>query len=209
MHQRFYTLTRDLHLYLGLFISPFVLVFAVSVFFFVHAITPKFGPETTQTRSVTGVSLPPDLSKLSGRPLIDGLKPTLASLHVPGEIGFIRHVVGDDTLVIPVSVPGRATTVTLRIAQREATVTTRETGLADALMTLHRSPGGHTPTVSMNWFPMRVWWWVSDTTAYLTLFITISGLYLWYVLRAERRIGCVLLGTGTLLLFALAYVVAR
>jgi hypothetical protein len=37
----------------------------------------------------------------------------------------------------------------------------------------------------MNWFPMRAWWWLSDTTAYLTLFITISGLYLWYVLRAE------------------------
>ena len=70
-------------------------------------------------------------------------------------------------------------------------------------------PGGHTPALSMNWFPMRVWWWLSDTTAYLTLFITISGWYLWYVLRAERRIGCILLGTGTLLFFGLAYVVAR
>ena len=39
--------------------------------------------------------------------------------------------------------------------------------------------------------------------------MTASGSYLWYVLRAERRIGCVLLGTGTLLFFGLAYVVAR
>jgi len=130
MHRRFYTVTRDLHLYLGLFISPFVLVFSVTVFFFVHAIAPKFGAETTQTRAATAVSLPPDLSKLSGRPLIDALKPTLSSINVPGEIGFIRHVVSDDTLVIPVSVPGRATTVTIRIAQREATIATRETGLA-------------------------------------------------------------------------------
>jgi hypothetical protein len=209
MHKRFYTVTRDLHLYLGLFISPFVLVFSVSVFFFVHAVVPNFASEPPQTRVASVVSLPRDLAKLSGRPLIDALKLTLSSLNVPGEIGFIRHVVGDDTLVIPVSVPGRATTVTIRIAVREATIVTRETGLADALITLHKTPGGHTPTLSMNWFPMRVWWWLSDTTAYLTLFITVSGLYLWYVLRAERRIGYIFLGTGTLLFFGLAYVVAR
>ena len=209
MPRRFYSITRDLHLYLGLFISPFVLVFAVSVFFFVHGIAPKFGAETTQTRTATSVSLPPDLPKLSGRPMIDALKPTLSSINVPGEIGFIRHVVSEDTLVIPVSIPGRATTVTIRIAQREATIVTRETGLADALMTLHRSPGEHSPALTMNWFPMRAWRWFSDATAYLTLFITISGIYLWYVLRAERRIGYALIGTGALLFFGLAYVVAR
>ncbi|HUS34214.1 MAG TPA: PepSY-associated TM helix domain-containing protein [Verrucomicrobiae bacterium] len=208
MLRRLYTLTRDLHLYLGLFISPFVLLFSVTVFFFVHAIAPKLGPETTQTRAATNISLP-DLSKLSGRALIDALKPTLSSINVPGEIGFIRHVVSDDTFVIPVSVPGRATTVTIRVAQREATIVTRETGLADAMMTLHRSPGEHSPTLSRNWFPMRAWRWLSDTTAYLTLFITISGLYLWFVLRSERRIGYVLLATGALLFFGLAYVVAR
>jgi hypothetical protein len=207
--RRFYTITRDLHLYLGLFISPFVLLFSVTVFFFVHAIVPKFGPETTQTRTATAVSIPPDLLKLSGRAMIDALKPTLAGINVPGEIGFIRHNVGDDTLVIPVSVPGRATTVTIRIVQREAIIVTRETGLADALITLHRSPGEHAPTLSRNWFPMRAWRWLSDTTAYLTLFITISGVYLWFVLRAERRIGYILLGSGMLLFFGLAYVVAH
>jgi uncharacterized iron-regulated membrane protein len=33
MSRRFYRVTRDLHLYFGLFISPFILVFAVSVFY--------------------------------------------------------------------------------------------------------------------------------------------------------------------------------
>ena len=32
MQKRFYFITRDLHLYSGLFISPFVLLFAFSVF---------------------------------------------------------------------------------------------------------------------------------------------------------------------------------
>ena len=41
---------------------------------------------------------------------------------------------------------------------------------------------------------MRAWRWLADTTAYLTLFITITSVYLWFVLRAERRIGYILLG---------------
>ena len=87
----FYRLIRDLHLYLGLFISPFVLVFCVSVFFFVHSWMPRFAPETVSTRAVPVLALPEDLQRLSGRPLIDALKPTLASMNVPGEIGFRRE----------------------------------------------------------------------------------------------------------------------
>src|SRR5881394_999447 len=77
MSKRFYLVTRDLHLYLGLFISPFVLVFAISVFFLVHSWLPRIASETSTTRVVSALPLPQDLTTLSGRPLIDGLKPTL------------------------------------------------------------------------------------------------------------------------------------
>ena len=155
MKGRFYRLTRDLHLYLGLFISPFVLVFSISVFFLVHSWVPKFAPETAHTRVVSALALPGDLQKLSGRPLIDALKPTLENLNVPGEIGFVRHMVKEVKLIIPVSIPGRATTVTIDLASHEATVVARETGLADALITLHKSPGQHGPDIRMNWFYMK------------------------------------------------------
>ncbi len=68
MRRRFYRLIRDLHLYLGLFSSPFVLVFAISVFFLVHAWLPKIAPETSNTRVVSALPLPGDLLTLSGRP---------------------------------------------------------------------------------------------------------------------------------------------
>jgi uncharacterized iron-regulated membrane protein len=58
MKGRFYRLTRDLHLYLGLFISPFVLVFSVSVFFFVHSWIPKLAPDPARTRVVSSRSFP-------------------------------------------------------------------------------------------------------------------------------------------------------
>lgn len=209
MKGRIYRLTRDLHLYLGLFISPFVLVFSISVFFFVHSWIPKFAPETVHTRVVPALTLPADVLKLSGRPLIEALKPLLAKMNVPGEIGFVRHLVKEQQLIIPVSIPGRATTVSINLPRREATIVTRETGLADALMTLHISPGQHGPDIRMNWFYMRVWRWFADATVYLTLFLTVSGIYLWYMLRAERRVGLILLCAGSLTFFGLAYALSH
>lgn len=202
-----YRLTRDLHLYFGLFISPFVLVFSVSVFFFVHAWTSTTVPETT--RVVSSLDLRPDLATLSGRPLVDALKPILGRLNVRGEIGFVQKNVPEETLLIPISIPGRAISVRLHLGRREAIIVTRETGLADALMTLHKSPGGHGPDIRMNWFAMKAWRWFADATVYLTLFITISGLYLWVMLRAERRVGLILLFTGTVTFFGIAYAVSH
>ena len=209
MNGRFYRLTRDLHLYLGLFISPSVLVFCISVFFLVHSWIPKLAPESSSTRVVSALALPGDLQKLSGRPLIDALKPILETMNVPGEIGFVRRMVKEEKLIIPVSIPGRATTVTINLASREATIVTRETGLADALITLHKSPGQHGADIRMNWFFMKAWRWFADATVYLTLFISVSGIYLWYVLRAERKIGFILLFAGTLTFFGIAYVISR
>ena len=205
MRGRFYRLIRDLHLYLGLFISPFVLVFAISVFFLVHSWLPKIAPETSTTRVVSALPLPGDLQTLSGRPLIDALKPTLEKAGVRGEVGFVRHMVKEEKLIVPVTIPGRETTVSISIANREATIVTRERGLADALVTLHKSPGQHGPNIRMNWFYMRAWRWMADATVYLVLFISVSGIYLWYVLRAERSVGFILLLAGALTFFGMAY----
>lgn len=45
---------------------------------------------------------------------------------------------------------------------------------------------------------MRAWRVVADATAYVLLFITISGIYLWVALKAERRIGVALMLTGAI-----------
>src|SRR3989440_338212 len=198
MRGRFYRLTRDLHLYVGLFISPFVLVFSISVFFLVHAWRPRIGSEIPTTRVVSALSLPGDLQMLSGRPLIDALKPALEKAGVRGEVGFVRHLVKEEKLIIPVTIPGRETTVSISIATREATIVTRETGLADALVTLHKFPGPHGPSIRMNWFYMKAWTWMADATVYLILFISVSGIYLWYVLRAERKMGFILIFAGAI-----------
>ena len=209
MKVRFYRLIRDLHLYFGLFISPFVLVFALSVFFLVHSWLPGIASATSTTRVVSTLPLPGDLQTLSGRPLIDALKPTLEKADVHGEVGFLQHMVKEEKLIIPVTISGRETTVSISIASREGTIVTRETGLAEALVTLHKSPGQHGPNIRMNWFYMRAWRWMADATVYLILFISVSGIYLWYVLRAERKAGLVLLFAGALSFFGMAYALSH
>ena len=205
MSARFYRITRDLHLYLGLFISPFVLVFAISVFFLVHSWLPGLRSATSTKRVVSASPLPEGLRTLSGRPLIEALKPVLEKAGVRGEVGFVRHEVKEQKLVIPVIIPGRETTVSLSLGSGEATIETHETGLADALVTLHKSPGQHGPGIRMNWFYMKVWRWMADATVYLVLFISISGIYLWYVLRTERAMGIILMCAGALSFCAMAY----
>ncbi len=209
MRGRIYRLIRDLHLYLGLFASPFVLIFAISVFFLTHSWLPRLAPETSTTRVVPVLSIPENLATLSGRPLIDALKPVLEVVNVPGEVGFVRHLVKEEKWIIPVTIPGRETTVTISLATRDATIVTHEKGLADALITLHKSPGQHGPDIRMNWFYIKAWRWLADATVYLILFITVSGIYLWDVLRAERRIGFILLFAGALSFFGMAYALSH
>src|SRR5436853_1269042 len=122
MRGRFYRIIRDLHLYLGLFISPFVLVFAISVFFLVHSWLPRIGSASSTKRVVSVWPLPEGLRTLSGRPLIEELKPVLAKAGVRGEIGFVRHLVKEEPLAIHVILPGRRTTVSRSLHDGEATV---------------------------------------------------------------------------------------
>ena len=198
----------DLHLYLGLFSTPFVLLFAGSVFFLVHAWLPQLGSATSSARAVSTLAVPAELRTLSGRPLIDALKPVLGRAGIQGEIGFIRRP-NSEELIIPITIPGREMTVDLKLSNGEATIVTRELGLAGAMATLHRSPGEHAPAIRMNWIFMAAWRWLADATAYMVLLISASGLYLWYVLRAERQVGFVLLVSGGISLIGLAYALSH
>lgn len=200
-----YRLMRDLHLYLGLFVSPFVLVFSVSVPFMVHAWLPRLGPERSVTRTASELPIPEGVAGLSGRPLIDALRPALEKAGVHGEVGFVRHMISEGRMILPVTVPGRETVVTITLATRDAVLVTREAGVADALVALHKFPGQHLANIRMNWWPMRLWAWTADATAYLILFLSVSGVYLWYALRSERSMGAMLLLAGAVMFGAMVY----
>lgn len=192
--RRFYLVTRDLHLYAGLFISPFVLLFAVTVFYLVHGWSSSSGRPSIRT--LTGVDVPSGLAALQGRARLDALKPVLDAVGVGGEVDFVRHIASERRFVIPVRVPGRVTTVDLDYGTGSATITVEGQSFAERLIYLHKVPGPHNADLRGNSGFMRAWRVLADATAYLVLFVTLSGVYLWYVLKAERRVGLALLAAG-------------
>ena len=185
--------------------SPFLVVFAASVIFLVHSWLPGAKPLAT-TRTVADISFPDTVETTKGREQIDALRGVLDALDVHGEIGFVRHSPRDRRIVMPVTQPGRQTMVELQLTERSATITTSRTGFADALVYLHKMPGPHNVAIRGNSPHMVAWRWFADATVYLLLFVSVSGIYLWAVLKAERRIGLGFLGAGALSFAGLIYV---
>lgn len=190
--KRIYRTTRDLHLYVGLFISPFVAVFALSVFFLNHAWLPwgGTGGEVTETRLVIEAA---DLENS-----LELAKQIQRQLQVPGEIDFINRDEDEKRVSFPITVPGGRTMVRVDLATGVAELERQETGVWDAMIYLHRMPGPHNVAVRGNWLFTRLWGWLADATVYLILFVTATGLYLWWVIRAERKAGLLFLGAGIL-----------
>jgi len=208
MGKRLYVLTRDLHLYAGLFLSPFVLVFTVSVFFLVHAPREKqaaSGP----TRVASDLDIPNAIEQLSGREQVVSLRRVLEQIGVEGEVNFVRRLPKEHRLIVPVLLPGRETVVDLDVFRRTATISDNSTGLSDAVVHLHKMPGPHNVNIRGNSVHIRVWRWLADITTYGLLFLTVSGLYLWAVIRAERNIGVVLMCAGGISFFGLVYAITR
>jgi hypothetical protein len=193
-----YRWTRALHLYVGLFLSPFVLVYAVSAVLLNHAALPWGGQDAraTETRTV----------RVAVADAEDGLavaRQVRAQVGVRGEIGFVSRKPGSPRLSFPVETPGRTTRVRVDLATGVATVERTDTGVWDAAIWLHKMPGPHNVKLRGNWVFTRLWGWLADGTVYLLLFLSATGAYLWTVLKAERRTGLIVLGAGALSLVAI------
>jgi hypothetical protein len=201
---RAYPTLRSLHLYLGLFVSPFVVVFAASVIFLVHSWLPRSKAAAT-TRTISDVAIPAAAETAKGREQVMALQSVLEALNVRGEIGFVRYVPRDRRIIMPVTQPGRQATVELRLAERTATVTESRTGIADAMVYLHKMPGPHNVNIRGNSAHVAAWRWFADGTVYLLLFVSASGVYLWAMLQAERRIGLGLLAVGAVSMGGMIY----
>jgi hypothetical protein len=201
-----YRWTRDLHLCLGLFVSPFVIAFAVSVFFLNHAKVDQAVAASVVT--IRDVTIPAGLDVARGREAAERARELVNQAGLTGEIGFVRYVRSEQRVVIPVSRPGLEATVDVDLARRVAVISQRPTGLLESVAYLHKMPGPHNAELRGNWFWIWLWRWLADWTVYLLLFISASGLYLWFAIKAERQIGLGLLAAGAVCFAACVYVLA-
>ena len=200
-----YSWTRNLHLYIGLFLSPFLLLFAISVFFLNHRWIPVASGDVETTHTLI---LPAGFREMNQREQAESVRTPFEALGVTGEVQFIRHDGSRGSWEFQVMKPGNETTVRVDPATHRAMIMKSRTGLGGALIYLHRSPGPHSPALRGNWIYIRWWRVVADVSVYLLLLLSITGVYLWIVLKAERKAGLILLGLGCVTLMALVYSVS-
>src|SRR5437867_2174443 len=165
-----YHWTRDLHLYVGLFASPFVIAFALSVFFLNHAKVDTNAANSVAT--VRDVTIPAGIESARGRDAVDRVREIATDVGVTGEIGFVRYLRDDQRIVIPVSKPGLETMIDVDVVNRTAVVSRRRTSTLESVSYLHKSPGPHNADLRGNWFWTRAWKGLADGTVYLLLFVS-------------------------------------
>lgn len=207
MGRTFYIWTRDLHLYIGLGLSPLVLLFAISVILLDHPSIPLGGSKVLR-RSDATVQIPENLEHVEGMARAQVLQQIMRQVGVVGEIGNINYNPRQRRMVAPIFRPGSEITLDVDLSTHIASVEERKTGLWAALIYLHKSPGPHNANIRGNWFYTRSWRWLADASAYLLFFISMSGVYLWWVIKAERKTGLLLLGGGALSLMGVIYAIA-
>jgi hypothetical protein len=184
-----YSTTRDLHLYAGLFLCPFVLLFAFSTILLNHPSRSPTGQ--VEPRREAAVRVP------AGEPgSVPHARAILQQIGVTGEMDYVRHNAKTGKLFIPVSKPGEVTRVDVDLRAGTATIERERRGLGEALNYLHKMPGPHNVRFRGNWVYMSWWSVTTDAVVCGLLFLTISGLYLWWKLKAERVVGWALIGGG-------------
>ena len=120
--KRLYHWTRQLHLYLGIFVSPLLLVFAISTIFLNHGVTPN---PIIEDRTVPIVLE----GGVEGEALVADV---LGQLQVSGDVVGRGQIQGGKT-VIRVLRPGNTKIITVDIAKQEASISDRTFGLMDTI----------------------------------------------------------------------------
>jgi hypothetical protein len=75
-----------------------------------------------------------------------------------------------------------------------------------AMSYLHKMPGPHGEAIRGNTTFLKTWRVIADVVVYVILFLTVSGIFLWYFLKIERTMGLFALTLG-IVVFASLFVV--
>jgi hypothetical protein len=191
--KKYYQLLRSLHLYFGLFITPFVLIFSISVLVLNHPqlislLSPVPPARETKTRLD---KIPYDTTDLlTARAIIQ-------KLGIKGEVDFINQ--DNDRISFPVKKPGLLTHVTIDKHTDSVFISQKQEGAYRAMAYLHSMPGQHNQKIRGNSGFIKAWRVLADVVVYTLLFLTISGVFLWYFLRVERNFGYFSITLGVVL----------
>jgi hypothetical protein len=188
--KKIYPLVRNLHLYFGLFISPFILIYGLSALAFNHeGWLIKIAPVKLLPGIRTKLDkIPYDSSDLSTA------KAIIQKLGIEGEVDFISK--GEDFISFPVNKPGLKSLARINTRNDSVYITKEKQGFIRAMSFLHKMPGPHNEKIRGNAVFMKFWRFQTNILIYFLLFLSISGVFLWYFIKIERNMGLFAIALG-------------
>jgi hypothetical protein len=180
-------LLRNTHLIVGLLVSLFVLMYALSALQMAHRI--KLSPTITEQN----VRLPAGMEGRSVALLL------MAHHAVDGDLGAIQAT--KTGFRFSVNRPGSLWNVTYESVSGKTHIHRENRDILGFLNRLHHLNGMSHDTAAMN-----AWGWALFLVSIALLVLGATGVYMWYRLHSERLIGSMLLAanlTFSLVLIAL------
>ncbi|MDB5241862.1 MAG: hypothetical protein JWP57_2487, partial [Spirosoma sp.] len=124
-------------------------------------------------------------------------KAIIAKLGIEGEIDFISTK--EDHISFPVMKPGLRTKIDVDTRTDSVTISRQQEGTLRAMSYLHAMPGQHNASMRGNSVFLKIWKLMADGVVYLLLFLSASGVFLWWCLKVERRMGLAAIAVGVLI----------
>jgi hypothetical protein len=194
--KKYYGLFKNIHFHTGLFISPFILVFSMSVIVLNHHFIDWqedwqewFFSVNESVDQTIEIEIPS-----SDHTRMDVAKNILEQLEITGEIAGIF---GDSIqMIIPVTLPGHRYSIKADLIAGKAYINSSRTSLWKRIIWLHKMPGPHNASIRGNWIKTKIWGSAVDLFVICLLFSSLTGILLWYYLKQERTIGIIALIIG-------------
>jgi hypothetical protein len=201
--KKYNSIIKDIHLYSGLFISPFLILIAISALVLNHNFIDwqedwqKWSFAVDDKIDETLKINLPDYSTDK----IAYAKAILQELKIEGEIA---NIFGDSaTMYIPVTKPGHRISIKVNLVSGITSIRRQQTNFWQKLIWLHKMPGPHNANIRGNWSFTKYWSSLVDFSVISLFFSSISGIILWYNLKNERKMGLIALAIGSLSMVSL------
>ena len=201
--KKYYKINKDIHLYSGLFISPFIIIFSISAIILNHDFIDwqenwedwSFSVDNNVDESIKFHLQDANIKK------IDYAKNIIKQLNIKGEIS---NIFGDSVIMyIPVTKPGYRISIKANLISGTANIHSEKVNFWKKLIWLHKMPGPHNVNIRGNWMFTKFWSSVVDLSVVCLFLSSITGIILWYRLKNERTLGLIALSIGILSIVSL------
>jgi hypothetical protein len=191
----FSRVVRRTHMYLALFLTPWIVMYSLSSLVFNHigTVNAWFGGPPNQFEQVAEIEYRDALT--ADMPPADAAKQILLDLDLDGA-HFLPASADPDRLVIMRQLPYRMKRLTYMRNEGRVIIEQQKANLPGILTRLHTRHG-----FEQKYAAMQLWGLGVELTVLAMLFWIASGLWLWWEIKPARKWGAAFAFTG-LALFA-------